>query len=184
VSDQAVGWLRRPGEGAYARVESERRFLVARLPEGLVDERLIEDLYLDGVRLRLRKVSDGTAATYKLTQKVRPDPADPATVRITNVYLTRDEYNRLATLPGAQLSKTRGRWVTDAGDLAVDRFHGPLTGLLLAEVEVDDVRNDVALPAWVGPEVTHDDRFCGGSLARTDATGPCLRALAGEGRDS
>lgn len=39
----------------YALVERERRFLVAGVPEGVVEVRQIVDFYLDGTRLRLRK---------------------------------------------------------------------------------------------------------------------------------
>ena len=34
------------------------------------------------------------------------------------------------------------------------------------------------LPDWLGPEVTHDDRFSGGSLARLDE--PAARELLDE----
>jgi CYTH domain-containing protein len=43
-----------------------------------------------------------------------------------------------------------------------------LDGLLLAEVEVDDLTAARHLPAWLGEEVTHDDRFSGGRLAGLD----------------
>ena len=43
-----------------------------------------------------------------------------------------------------------------------------LDGLRLAEVEVDDLGAERPLPSWLGPEVTHDDRFSGGRLAGLD----------------
>lgn len=158
-------WRRTPGRGAYARPELERRFLVRRHPAADAPGRLIEDLYLAGTRLRLRRVTVGTDRVHKLTQKVRAAPDDPAAVALTNIYLDADEFDRLAGLPSAPLTKTRR--IVPAGDVAfaVDQFHGPLEGLLLAEVEVPAL--DAPLPEvdWLGREVTHDDRYAGGSLA-------------------
>lgn len=161
----ATRWEREPGRGRYAHPERERRFLVeGDVPAGQA-ARLVEDRYLDGTRLRLRHVSGEGRSVYKLTQKVRPDESDPSEVLVTNLYLSQEEHARLAVLPGALVVKTR-RVVTHAGrDFAVDAFSGPLRGLRLAEVELQDLGDAVALPAWVGREVTHDDRFSGGRLA-------------------
>lgn len=99
---------RTPGEGRYAKPERERRFLVAVTPLGSGPARRIEDRYLDGTRLRLRKVvAAGDDVVFKLTQKVRRDEADPGLVSLTNIYLPSDEYERLALLAGPVLTKTR-----------------------------------------------------------------------------
>lgn len=167
------GWRRVPGQGRYARPERERRFLVRSRPV-THDARAIEDRYLDGTRLRLRAVRAGDEAVYKLTQKVRPDPDDPAEVALTNLYLTEQEHARLCALPAAVLTKTRSAC---GGGFVLDELHGHLDGLLLAEVEVDDLQAPLDLPAWVGDEVTSDDRWSGGRLAR--ATPDEVRALLG-----
>lgn len=156
-------WRRTPGEGRYARTELERRFLVVGEPDGLRAPRRIEDRYLAGTRLRLRHVRVGEESVFKLTQKVRRDAADPAEVALTNVYLSAAEHERLATLPGATLAKTRWLWGQEG--LVVDELHGRLAGLRLLEVEVEDLGAPLALPAWAGREVTHDERWSGGSLA-------------------
>lgn len=160
-------WQRVPGRGRYARPERERRFLVRELPP-LVHERTIEDRYLDGTTLRLRRVAAGDQVVCKLTQKVREREDDPRRTSVTSTYLSQAEHALLATLEGDVLRKSRGavsgepRWV-------VDRFSGPLAGLVLAEVELTGADEELALPDWVGREVTRDDRFCGGALARTPA---------------
>lgn len=41
----------------------------------------------------------------------------------------------------------------------VDEFQGPLAGIVLAEVELDDPAQDFARPDWIGREVTGDLRF-------------------------
>src|SRR4051794_41771401 len=60
----------------YARVEIERRFLLAGVPEGAEISALheIDDRYIDGTRMRLRRMARvGGATQLKLTQKL-PEP--------------------------------------------------------------------------------------------------------------
>lgn len=47
----------------------------------------------------------------------------------------------------------------------VDEFEGPLAGLLLAEVELDHVGQSIALPPWLGREVTDDPRYLNSALS-------------------
>ena len=168
-------WAREPGRGAYARRERERRFLVRAEPPSLHDTRTLEDRYLDGTRLRLRHVHAGGRSVWKLTQKVRVDEADPADVRLTNTYLLQEEHARLSALPGRTLVKTRSAC---GNGFVLDVFGGRLDGLRLAEVEVADLSAALVLPGWLGPEVTADDRFSGGSLTRLDEAS--VAALLGE----
>ena len=95
----------------YARPERERRFLLDGVPDGLGPSVHILDRYLEGTRMRLRRVDgpDGSVVG-KLGQKVRTDPHDPAEVWITNLYLDEDEYDRLVGLPAAVLEKSRHPW--------------------------------------------------------------------------
>jgi len=158
-------WRRTPGQGKYARPERERRFVVTEPPSPLEQSRLIEDRYLDGGTLRVRAVRGDDDPVFKLTQKVRVEGDDPSEVAITNLYLSEDEYRMLVVLPGADLTKTRSLWE----GFAVDVFHGALEGLVLAEVEVDDLGGDLEIPGWICCEVTHDDRFSGGALASLDS---------------
>lgn len=156
---------RQRGRGRYARSESERRWLVAAVPPGAGRPRRISDRYLIGTTLRLRRVEDADAAAYKLGQKVRPEAGNPSLVWITNLYLTAQEYQRLAVLPAAVLDKTRWLVPFGAATFAVDEFGGPLRGLLLAELELPETGQPADLPPWLGREVTLDDRYSGGALA-------------------
>jgi CYTH domain-containing protein len=154
----------------YALVERERRFLMAGLPSGggasarRVD---IVDRYLTGTRLRLRRIgSPGSPEPeLKLTQKVPAAQPGPVRGLITNLYLSPAEYDVLATLPGAELAKTRLFFPP----YAVDVFGPPRGGLVLAEVELDSDADLAACPPPPGSlaEVTCDDRFTGGRLAVT-----------------
>src|SRR6187455_1133331 len=79
-------------ESKYARLERERRYLLADLPEGMTraDPHLqITDNYITGTRLRIRKVRDPRTNKWvvKFTQKFAPNPADLSRTIITNIYL-------------------------------------------------------------------------------------------------
>lgn len=64
------------------------------------------------------------------------------------------------------LEKTRTR-VAHAGLVwEVDEFAGPLAGLVLAEVELARIDQPVALPDWVGREVSGDPRYLNSNLVR------------------
>jgi CYTH domain-containing protein len=157
--------------GKYARLERERRFLMAAPPDpgAVVAVRRITDRYLPGTRLRLRRVErldDGTRE-FKLTQKVPVDAPGPVQGLITNTYLSPAEYGLLARLPALVLRKTR----YSVPPLGVDVFETPLHGLVLAEAEFADDAEAAAfvVPSGVVAEVTDDRRFTGGELVRAGA---------------
>lgn len=154
-----------PGKGRYAQVEREQRWVVASVPEDARFVASIVDRYIHGSRLRLRLSEGDGGATYKLGQKVRDDPADPETVRLTNIYLSSDEYEVFAALPAAELRKTRSRVTWADRPVAIDRFHARLDGLTLAEVELEPEEPHLPAPPWTARDVTSDDRFSGGRLA-------------------
>jgi hypothetical protein len=76
---------RQPGEGRYAQLEREQRWLLKELPPGVTNERVIVDHYWTGTTLRLRMIQDHDEVVYKLCQKVRRDTDNPEMVKITNV---------------------------------------------------------------------------------------------------
>jgi len=144
----------------YARLEDERRFVVASLPEDATSPRLIEDRYVARTRLRLRRVTDDRGKLLKLGHKVREDDARPSAAWHTTLYLTDAEHALLESLDARTLTKRR--WTLPGGGCA-DEFLGPLAGLVLIEGE----RPFDAPPRAV--EVTDDERFTGGALAALDA---------------
>ncbi|MGZ4730469.1 MAG: hypothetical protein ACXWB2_22360 [Acidimicrobiales bacterium] len=156
--------------GRYARVEIERRWILSEPPDptAAVAVRHLTDRYLTGTRLRLRlQVEQGGPTQRKLTQKL-PDPEPRTRGRqglLTNTYLSQDEYDVLATLPAVELRKTR----YSVAPFGVDVFAGPLTGLVLAEIEhpTEDAADRSPVPSTAVVEVTHDARFTGGRLVRT-----------------
>jgi adenylate cyclase len=173
---------RAPGSAKYARPERERRWLVTSPPADAGDPLRIEDRYLDGTRLRLRRVAGAGSVVFKLGQKVRAAEHDPSLVWVTTFYLSEEEYRRLAVLPAAVLVKTRRQVAHGSLVLAVDEFAGPLRGLVLpgtglagTELPGSELPGTEAartggepldLPCWLGPEVTLDERYTGAALAR------------------
>lgn len=166
--------------GKYARVERERRFLLAGPPAELPAAALhITDRYLVGTRMRLRRVERLDAEpVFKLTQKIPAGRTGAVQGLITNTYLSPAEYEVFAGLPARVLSKMR----YSLPPLGVDVFGPPLHGLVLAEAEFesDTAARAFAVPSFAVAEVTDDPRFTGGSLvAATRAD--LLERLAGYG---
>lgn len=152
--------------GKYARVERERRFLLAGVPSDAPATviRRITDRYLIGTTLRLRHMADQQGGhQYKFTQKIPAARRGPTQGLITNTYLSKAEYELLAELPGRMLIKTR----YSIPPFGIDVFAPPLHGLVLAEAEFDSDHDMFAFrpPSWVIAEVTEDQRFTGGCLA-------------------
>ncbi|MCU1592968.1 MAG: hypothetical protein JWO12_360 [Frankiales bacterium] len=140
----------------YAHLESERRFLLAALPDlDGARELRITDRYVHRSRLRVRLVEeDGQEPVRKLGQKKRLDESAPSVNAHTTLYLDEAEYQLLCALPAAVLRKTRfvrEGWAFDVHE----------SGLLLAETE------GLLEPDFdVVREVTDDLAYSGGELAK------------------
>jgi CYTH domain-containing protein len=80
------------------------------------------------------------------------------------MYLSEGEFRILAQLAVKQLSKIR----YSVPPFGIDLFDGALKGLILAEVEFEPAQDADALtlPSFIGREVSTDNRFSGGQLAR------------------
>ncbi|WP_327129948.1 hypothetical protein [Streptomyces sp. NBC_01727] len=126
---------------------------------------MITDRYVKGTRLRLRRTdyTDGRCE-LKLTQKVPAPPSGAIQGLITNTYLSPTEYDVLASLLAALLSKTR----FSVPPLGVDVFDGRLQGLVLgkAEFATDEEAQSFVPPSGCMAEVTDDARFTGGCLVQ------------------
>ena len=109
---------------------------------------------------------------------------DAATLTIKGITVgaTRTEYEYAVPLADAQamlddlcerpiIEKTRH--VVREGGLTweVDEFEGANAGLIVAEVELNDAGRNIALPSWVGDEVTDDPRYFNSNLIARPYTG-------------
>lgn len=149
-------------------IEIERRFLVANdgwRDAALGRQRLVQG-YLareDGVSVRLRLNGSGARLTIKGPGGLsRPEfeydvPRDDAQQMIEQLCA------------GRSLAKTRH--IVPHGGLRweVDVFEGVLAGLVIAEVELPAPDHPVALPPWVGREITGDHRYANAVLASAEA---------------
>jgi CYTH domain-containing protein len=146
----------------YAQVERERRYLVRAVPDGVsyVDE--IEDAYIEGTRLRLRRVTSQGEVMRKLAHKIRLGPG-PREVASTSLYLDDAEWDQLCTLPVRRLRKRRHHVVREGYDFAVDEFPD---GTLLAEFDDGDEKT-TSVPPWleVVADVTDDEEWTGAGRA-------------------
>lgn len=157
--------------GKYSVIERERRFLLTELPVPRNSPHTqIWDNYLSGTNLRLRKTRAPERDEYnlKLTKKQTLAPDDFARCRLTNTYLTADEYNHLAPLfaTGHEIRKNRYPFEFEGYNYSVDFFLGPLWGLILAEIEfaADEEMEMFAPPLFAKREVTTEEAFAGGRL--------------------
>jgi CYTH domain-containing protein len=156
----------------YAKIERERRFLLAEFPNNakITRSRRIIDRYIDGTNLRLRKLIDGNgSSTFKLTQKIPARDSGGQQGLIVTMYLTESEFRVFEQLPAHTLTKTRH----SIPPFGIDVFDGQLEGLILAEAEFDSAAAADALiiPSYISREVSDDDRFTGGQLVRTSRQG-------------
>lgn len=65
---------------------------------------------------------------------------------------------------GPVIEKTRHRIPYEGLTWEVDVFHGKNAGLILAEIELQDERQQIKIPEWAGREVTGDRRYYNSSL--------------------
>jgi CYTH domain-containing protein len=151
----------------YAHWVAERRFLVDAKSLPALDgsaARRIEDLYIEGGRLRLRRITYLATGEqeFKLAKKYAAD--NPMIGPMTNLYLSAEEYAVLHTLPGASVSKLRYK----IGAFTVDVFEAPHDGLVTAECEATNrmaaLRFDA--PDWCVREVTNEPEYTGWRLAQ------------------
>jgi CYTH domain-containing protein len=159
-------------DSKYARVERERRYLLADLPEGLTraEHHLqITDNYITGTRLRIRKVRDPQTNKWivKFTQKFAPEQEDLSRTVITNLYLNATEAEMLSIFEANEIRKNRYYFDFEGRRFSIDMFLGDLFGLVLAEVsfETDADLDSFPKPAFAIADVTNNVVFSGGRLS-------------------
>jgi len=148
-------------------IEIERKFLVAEVPADLDRHpaRPVRQGYLavepGGGEVRVRQIGDATVLTVKRGEgRTRVEEEVP---------IEAGAFERLWPLTeGRRVEKVRH--LVPAGDglvLEVDVYEGDLAGLVVAEVEFpsEAVADAWAPPAWLGAEVTADERYKNHRLA-------------------
>jgi CYTH domain-containing protein len=145
-------------------MEIERKFRLSRLPDlSGSDADPIEQGYLavgaEG-EVRLRRKGERTLLTVKRGSGLSRGEAE--------VEVSTEQFDALWPLTeGRRLRKRRHRLSHDGVKIEVDVYEGELEGLAVAEVEFASEEEARAFrpPAWLGDEVTGDDRFLNENLA-------------------
>jgi adenylate cyclase len=118
------------------------------------------------------------ATDERVTVRVRIlGDAGYLTIKGKSVGLARDEFEYPIPLADARVmleTLSSGgivdkiRYTVEAHGMLwdVDEFLGANSGLVLAEVELDDEGQEIVLPEWAGEEVTGDARYYNSRLAR------------------
>ncbi len=156
--------------------EIERKFLVESEAwrTGTAGENIAQG-YLSSVPQRTVRVRIKSEKGY-LTIK---GPTTGLTRAEFEYEIPTDDARHLLTLcERPPIEKTRHR-VEHAGRVwEIDEFHGENEGLIVAEVEVESEDAMVALPPWVGEEVSHDPRYYNSNLMNNPfRSWPCNAGL-------
>jgi adenylate cyclase len=145
-------------------MEVERKFRLQSTPDLAGSEPApIEQGYLavgaDG-EVRLRRKGEQTQLTVKRGAGLSRAEAE--------VEISPEQFEALWPLTeGRRLRKRRHLLPDDGLGIEVDVYEGELEGLIVAEVEFDseDQARGFEPPAWLGDEVTGDERFLNENLA-------------------
>lgn len=143
--------------------EIERKFAVSDLSaiEGRLGARIVQGYILDQpmtVRVRVIEAEAFLALKSKLQGIERDEYEFPIPMHHA-LELLRSHCG------GRIVEKTRYRIPHDAVVVEVDVFGGRHAGLVLAEIELASATQTIALPGWLGVELTHDRRFANSALA-------------------
>jgi CYTH domain-containing protein len=152
-----------------SNLEIELTYLASSVPVGLKLSKhvVIVDMYFpaDSQHAKLRARQKGSY--FEITKKTRKDPNDAGVQFEESIELTADEFAALAKGDGRKLTKTR-YYVPYKGRVAeVDVFAGSLKGLIVIEIEFDNLEDKRAFakPGFCLADVTQEDFVAGGMLA-------------------
>ena len=149
-------------------VEIERKFLVSSQDECLRHStksiHIVQGyLSLDPSRtVRIRK-RDTKAI---LTIKGKPNRAGDTRFEWEKEVSVEEATQLFDLCLGQIIEKTRHLVQFQSHCFEVDVFSGNHKGLIIAEIELQSVEEKVALPPWIGKEVTGDSRYYNSSLAK------------------
>jgi len=147
-------------------VEIERKFLVHKLPEKLeqFSRKEIVQGYLavtrEGTEVRIRRRANKCSLTVKHgAGKTRTEE---------EIRISEKQFVSLWELTGnRKVKKLRYCIPYEATNIEVDVYQERLERLITAEVEFssEEVSSSFQPPDWLGPEITHDERYKNRNLA-------------------
>ena len=154
-----------------AESELYRLFLIEGLPEPLTPASAhlqVFDNYIEGTRLRLRKVRDpySNTWTYALQQHIYAHDGETGPAKMAELHLNDLEYGVFEGLEGNEIRKNRYYHEYDQVSFTFDVYLGRLFGLNTARVDFDSERvmEEFVSPPFAIFEVTGDPFFRGDDL--------------------
>jgi len=144
-------------------VEIERKFLITKKPVQKPDRVCkIKQGYIareNGNTVRVREI-DGL---YILSIKTRNETGGRNEFEYD---ISKEEGEVLfSSVKHPAIIKTRENYKIEDKIWELDIFEGANTGLIIAEVELSSLDETVAIPDWVGPEVTELSKFYNANIA-------------------
>jgi len=155
-----------PKLGRKMSLEIERKFLV------------LSDVWRNSAirHTKIRQAYLDSNANVSIRVRMKDDSSATLTLKSRSPKLRRREFEyAIPTLDAEELISLRRscviekvRHIVPYGKLnwEVDVFSGENQGLVVAEIELPDENHQIELPAWIGPEVTGQDRYYNGTLAQ------------------
>ena len=124
--------------------------------------------------IAIRQAYLATEGNASVRVRIRDNLSATLSVKSRSASLSRLELEYPVPVPeaeamiqlrhGAVIEKVRH--LVPHGDLTfeVDVFSGDNTGLIIAEIELRDEHEDIALPDWIGAEITGQQQYYNGTL--------------------
>lgn len=150
------------------QTEIEKRYLVKALPEliGLKSKETI-DVYFpeftDHATLRAR----GQGGKYELTKKVRAKQENQYVMTEQTIDITKEEFEFFYSVSSRRIEKVRYFFPDKDNVIEIDVFAGKHLGLVIAEVEFEDLEKaqNFIGPDWLGEEINDVTNLAGGVLS-------------------
>ncbi|MCP5381088.1 MAG: CYTH domain-containing protein [Kordiimonadaceae bacterium] len=144
-------------------VEIERKFLIRRMPDQEPDRVYkIRQGYIareHGNTVRVRERDSDYILSIK-TQKSGPGRNE------LEFKISKEEADILfSSISHYAIIKKREIYKIDGVTWELDIFEGVNKGLIIAEVELVNANDSIALPDWIGPEVTSLSKFYNANIA-------------------
>ena len=152
-------------EGQNLRIEIERKFKPAILPENLNSYPHVKILQIyteileDGTETRFRKKGDEYFRSVKQgVGLIRTED---------EVLISEEEFQKAQSSVIGQVEKTRYKIPYDRWQVELDVYTGNLNGLIIAEIEFASIEDSKSFqpPDWLGKEVTENPIYANQYLA-------------------
>jgi len=149
-------------------LELEKTYLAKRLPAGLENfpHKEILDIYFPASAahpvLRLRKKGN----SFEMTKKEPAKDGDASEQNEHTIKLSEEEFKALSSIKGKRSRKIRYEYPCQGRTAEVTVFKDDLEGLILVDVEFDDVKSKDAfkMPDFCLADVTQEQVFAGGMI--------------------